>query len=572
MRRAEFALSETTKAVKRHGKHYTPAPLATFLAERVVSQLQIQRGQNAKSGGLRILDPACGDGELLFAVHRVAAQLLPGVSVSLVGYDLDSDALRLASERAVERGVGVDWHEGDFLRAARELPRGSFDAVITNPPYVRTQQLGQMTAQTLAAEFGLTGRIDLTHPFVVLLPSVLRHDGVVGLLCSNRFLTTKAGANVRSVFQTSLDPIELYDLGDTKLFTAAVLPAIVIALNHKAQESTYCSFTSAYEDETATAAGDVTLFEALVAGRDDVVLHEGRTIAVRSGSLARASSTSEPWRLAHTSGDEWLRQVEAATWRTFGEVAKIRVGIKTTADRVFISDRWESVVPKPEEELLLPLITHDNLTPWRISGHLATRVLYPYDLSKERRTLVNMTQFPSAMAYLNAHVDRLKSRQYVIEGGREWFEIWVPQKPSTWAIPKIVFPDISVQARFALDRSGAVVNGDCYWISLADIGSEDVAYLMLAVANSRFGLRFYDEVCGNKLYSGRRRWMTQYVARLPLPDPETDLAKELIRATREMLGSGDASDASQLALIDKLVEAAFSEPIADRTDLPATLF
>ena len=468
-------MSQTTAAVKRHGKHYTPAPLATFLAERVVSQLRVQLGQNATSGGLRILDPACGDGELLFSVYRVAAQILPGVSVSLVGYDLDSEAIRVANERAADLGVRVEWHQGDFLQASRELPRGSFDAVITNPPYVRTQQLGQTTAQTLAAEFGLAGRIDLTHPFVVLLPSLLRHDGVVGLLCSNRFLTTKAGANVRSVFQTSLDPVELYDLGDTKLFNAAVLPAIVIALNHKAQASTSCSFTSAYADEAAIATSDVTtLYEALVAGRDDVVSHEGRTIAVRSGSLTRASSTSEPWRLAHRSGDEWLRTVEAATWRTFGAVAKIRVGIKTTADRVFISDGWESVVPKPEDELLLPLITHDNLTPWRISNHLATRVLYPYDLSRDKRTLVDMTEFPSTMAYFNAHADRLKNRQYVLDGGREWFEIWVPQKPSSWAIPKIVFPDISVHARFALDRSGAVVNGDCYWISLADIGSEDI--------------------------------------------------------------------------------------------------
>lgn len=532
----------------------------------------MQLAEGDPNGVLRVLDPACGDGELLFAIHRVAAAIMPGVSVSLVGYDLDADAIRVADERAVDLGIQVEWHEGDFLQAARELPRGSFDAVITNPPYVRTQQLGQVTAQTLAAEFGLTGRIDLTHPFVVLVPSLLRHDGVLGLLCSNRFLTTKAGANVRSVFQTSLDPVELYDLGDTKLFTAAVLPAIVIALNHKAQESTNCTFASAYETEAAATVGDLPLFNALVAGRDEVVRHEGRAIAVRSGTLTRAVSTSEPWRLAHTSGDEWLRTVQAATWRTFGEVAKIRVGIKSTADRVFISSDWESVDPRPEDELLLPLITHDNLTPWRISSHLATRVLYPYDLSRDKRTLVDMTQYPSAMAYFDAHSDRLKSRRYVVEGGREWFEIWVPQKPSSWAIPKIVFPDISVQARFALDRSGAVVNGDCYWISLADIGSEDVAYLMLAVANSSLGLRFYDEVCGNKLYSGRRRWMTQYVARLPLPDPRTDSARQLIEATRLLLESGDTSDESQFELIDKLVEAAFADPIAERTDLPATLF
>ena len=552
-------MPQTAAAVKRHGRHYTPAALATFLAERVVSQLRIQQKPGADSGHLRILDPACGDGELLFAIHRVAAQLLPGLTVSLVGYDLDADAIRVAGARAAELDIPVDWHEGDFLQAGQELPRGSFDAVITNPPYVRTQQLGQKTAQTLAAEFGLTGRIDLTHPFVVLVPTLLRHDGVLGLLCSNRFLTTKSGSNVRGVLQTSLDPVEIYDLGDTKLFTAAVLPAVVIAINRRTQESTQCSYTSAYADGMATATDEVTnLYEALMAGRDDAVSHEGRTIAVRSGTLTRAASTAEPWRMAHRSGDVWLHAVEAATWRTFGDVAKIRVGIKTTADRVFISDDWDSAVPKPEDELLLPLITHDNVTPWRVSDGLTTRVLYPYDMSKDKRTLVDMTEFPTAMAYFDAHADRLKGRRYVIDGGREWFEIWVPQRPSSWAIPKIVFPDISVHARFALDRSGAVVNGDCYWISLADIGSEDLAYLMLAVANSRFGLDFYDEVCGNKLYAGRRRWMTQYVSRLPLPDPRTKEVKELIRVTRELLTAGPAVDASRVRLIDELVELAFA--------------
>lgn len=573
MRRAEFALPQTSAAVKRHGKHYTPTLLATFLAQRVVSQLPIQTGSRDDETTVRVLDPACGDGELLFAVHRVAEQLLPGVEISLVGYDLDNEAIQVASQRAAELGIPVDWHQGDFLQARRDIPQGSFDAVITNPPYVRTQQLGQQAAQLLATEFGLTGRIDLTHPFVVLLPSLLRRDGVVGLLCSNRFLTTKSGANVRKIFQSSLDPVELYDLGDTKLFAAAVLPAIVIALNRKTEDSTTCSFTSAYETESEVTAGDgSTLYGALITGRDDVLIHDGRAIAVRSGTLLRTSSTAEPWRLAHSAGDDWLHMVEAATWRTFGELAKIRVGIKTTADKVFISNTWETVEPKPEDELLLPLITHDNLTPWRVSSHLATKVLYPYDLSNPKRALVDMAKFPSAMAYFDAHAERLKGRKYVIEGGREWFEIWVPQKPSVWSTPKIVFPDISVEARFALDRSGAVVNGDCYWISVADIGSEDVAYLMLAVANSQLGLRFYDEVCGNKLYSGRRRWMTQYVARLPLPDPETDIAKELIRTTRELLASGESIDPGRLQLIDKLVEEAFTKPIAVRTDLPATLF
>ena len=560
-------MSQLKAAVKRHGKHYTPAALADFLAARVLRQL-------ADSGriSLRILDPACGDGELLFAVQRMAEEILPAIKLSLVGYDLDADAIGVAQERASELGITAEWHQGDFLHIGRTLPAATFDAIITNPPYVRTQQLGQETAQLLASEFKLSGRIDLTHPFVVMMPSLLRPKGVVGLLCSNRFLTTKAGANMRRVFQTSLDPMEIYDLGDTKLFSAAVLPAIVIAANRPPRESDICSFASAYVSDASSVVTEEGLFEALTANHDSVVSHEGRTISVRIGTLVRSLSTAEPWRAAYASSDAWLGQIHAATWRTFGEIAKIRVGIKTTADRVFISDSWESLSPIPEDDVLLPLITHDNVTPWQVSEHLDTRVLYPYDPSKEKRTLLDMTRYPSAMNYLESHAEQLRGRRSVVEGGRQWFEIWVPHKPSMWRIPKIVFPDISVDARFAIDRSGAVVNGDCYWISLADIGREDVALLMLAVANSSLGKRFYDEVCGNKLYSGRRRWMTQYVSRLPLPDPQTEVASQLIQATRKLLDSGVAPDQKDLARIDELVDAAFAEPIRGGGQGPATLF
>lgn len=547
-------MTDTLAEIKRHGKHYTPSGLARFLAERVIEQVD----SNVES--LRVLDPACGDGELLLAIHQVAAERLPSVHLLLTGYDLDPNAVSVARERATESGVSIELHEGDFLDAGRQLPNGSFDAVITNPPYVRTQQLGQEAAQILATKFGLKGRIDLTHPFVVMLPSLLRAGGVVGLLCSNRFLTTKAGANVRQVFQQSLQPVELYDLGDTKLFSAAVLPAIIVALNRAPDRETRCTFASAYEVDSAESANPEILYEALVKENDSIISHDNRVIAVKAGELAQSSHPGDPWRLSHSLGDEWLKGIAAATWRTFGDIAKIRVGVKTTADKIFISDSWEQISPQPESELLKPLITQANLTPWRVSESLSTKVLYPYDLKNLKRTLLDMSKYPDTMAYFEKNSEQLKGRKYVTDGGREWFEIWVPQKPSMWSIPKIVFPDISINGRFALDASGAIVNGNCYWISLHDIGDDDVAYLMLAVANSKLGLRFYDEVCGNKLYSGRRRWMTQYVSKLPLPSPDTEEAKRIVQATKDILSMGENSIEEQTLIIDRLVEEAFSRP------------
>ncbi|WP_067867980.1 Eco57I restriction-modification methylase domain-containing protein [Nocardia vermiculata] len=598
-------------ARKRHGRHYTPPRLAEFLAERTIARLRVR-------DEMTVLDPACGDGELLLAVAGVAARRFPGVSWRLVGRDSDADAVRSGRARsagfAVRRdqqfavpvdgdialGAGVpgdpapalsagsirfEWEVADFLGAAADEAAASddvrFDAVITNPPYVRTQQLGGATAQLLSRKFGLSGRIDLTHPFVASVPLLLRPGGVLGLLCANRFLSTKAGANLRTVLSQELSPVELYDLGDTRLFDAAVLPAVTIAV--RGPVAPPCRFTAAYETDrgsTSTAG----LFEALTTARDCVVEHEDRRIAIETGTLCTdayrwnrtgrqdpitaesgpparrgrgapaAFDASVPWRMSRPGTDEWLRRIGEGTWRTFGEVARIRVGIKTTADRVFISDRWDEQPVRPEAELLRDLLTHHDVAPWRIDRAHDTKVLYPYDVAQSRRTPVQLSEYPATRAYLAQHREVLSARDYLTGSGREWFEIWVPQRPNLWGPPKVVFPDISVAPRFALDRSGAVVNGDCYWMSLHDIGDERIAYLLMGVANSSLGRHFYDAVCGNRLYAGRRRWITQYVARLPLPDPVTAPGRSLIALAAEFAGGGAEPD---IALLDDRVARAF---------------
>ncbi|HLS78234.1 MAG TPA: N-6 DNA methylase [Nocardia sp.] len=567
---------------KRHGRHYTPPELADFLARRVLAHLP-ESGRPV----LRVLDPACGDGELLLALHRAAARARSHVRLAATGYDLDPGALDRARARAAAEGIEVRWHRGDFLASAAAHER-RFDAIITNPPYVRVQQLGAETARLLSREFGLRGRIDLTHPFVALAPRLLRPGGVLGLLCANRFLSTRAGANIRAVLLRELPPAEIYDLGDTKLFTAAVLPAVTIAVRGGARAP--CRHVSAYEapDREPTSAAD--LFDALLADRSSLVARNGHTYAVEVGTLAvglpsldlphpsvpsrdrPGERMSDPvrgaeaaWRVSHPAREAWLAAIADRTWRSVGEIAPVRVGIKTNADRVFIAEDWERRSPCPEPELLRPLLTHRDLRPWRVRRAADTRVLYPYDAAHSRRVPIDLREFPATAAYLRAHREILAARTYLTDSGRKWFEIWVPQRPDRWPKPKIVFPDISDRARFALDRSGAVVNGDCYWISLADLTGpacaghppEQLAHLVMAVANSAFGVRFYDAVCGNRLYSGRRRWITQYVSRLPLPDPGGEPARRIAALAAELADGDRPVDAAAGQLLDELVEAAF---------------
>src|SRR5690606_27522696 len=213
-----------------------------------------------------------------------------------------------------------------------------FDAIITNPPYVRVQQLGADTARLLSRQFGLRGRIDLTHPFVALAPRLLRSGGVLGLLCANRFLTTRAGANIRAVLLRDLPPVEIYDLGDTKLFTAAVLPAVTIAVHGGARDP--CRHVSAYEAPHEDPSSTADLFDALLADTPSLVARNGRTYAIEVGTLAagaperpnrparapnRPDAVDAAWRMSCPEREAWLAAIADRTWRTVGEVAPVRV-------------------------------------------------------------------------------------------------------------------------------------------------------------------------------------------------------------------------------------------------------
>ncbi len=146
-----------------------------------------------------------------------------------------------------------------------------------------------------------------------------------------------------------------------------------------------------------------------------------------------------------------------------------------------------------------------------------------------------------------------------MKSGRQWYEVWVPQDPDLWQYPKVVFRDITDKPMFWLDLQGAVVNGDCYWLVNHNPEETDLLWLVLAVANSSFIETFYDYRFNNKLYSGRRRFITQYVEKFPLPDPETQKSRQLVELTKQLYNLPASSPQSTLleGELDALVWAAF---------------
>lgn len=549
-------LEETQSAqrVKREGIHYTPPSLADFVAARLVRLANLEARRTVK-----VLDPASGDGSLLLAV---AQQLrLRGHEVALYGRDIDANALARAGERLARSvpwasftGTVADFTENaiertqdnDFAGADSSDEQDRYDLVIANPPYVRTQHLGAERSQALAQRFGLTGRVDLYQAFVVSLESVLAPDASFALIIPNRFLMTRGGHSIRKFLAERYRVDQIVDLGDTKLFSAAVLPALVFgrqgpSVNNSVSVTSIYSTSSPDRETPATS-----IFSALELGVNGTFAVDGQRWKVTSGKIPIGASVSyaAPW-VAATEDAGFLGAVDAHTWDRFKSLGRIRVGVKTTADKVFIRRDWLREVPiSPEREVIRPLLSSDTVRRWgSVQSELS--ILYPYDLTQLKRTPLDLEKYPATLSYLESYRADLEARTYLAEGGRQWWEIWVPQKPSAWATPKIVFPDISVEGRFAIDRTGAIVNGNCYWIAIDGL-DEDLAYLALAVGNSTLATRYYDARFGNKLYASRRRFISQYVNEFPLPRPDAPAAQRAVAIARILEHEADPDRVASL--------------------------
>lgn len=549
---------------KASGATYTPPELADFVASEMVREWDRARGRT-----LKILDPAVGGGELLASLLKHLPQ---DHRVDVYGFDNNPAALQAAGQRLEGTHPKAKLHLelGDFLTiACGDVQVGglfdakldasnTFDMVIANPPYVRTQIMGANAARALAAQFGLTGRVDLYHAFVLAIAKVLRPDGVTGIIVSNRFMTTKAGATVRRVFQEQLHLRHVWDLGDTKFFDAAVLPAVLVAEGLSGSRRADPTFTSIYETKDDATSEAPSIADA-VKKNGVVKVPDGRRFRVQRGVLDTSDDIKGVWRVATQQNDAWLSTVDRHSWGTFRRLGKVRVGVKTCADRVFIRDDWDDLPHDKQPELLRPLTTHHIGRRFRAEQDNASRkIVYPHECVDGKRRASDLTQNPQTLRYLETYREELESRSYVLDAGRNWYELWVPQHPCLWSKPKLVFRDISEEPCFWIDQNGTIVNGDCYWLVCDDATEEELLWLALSVGNSTFIEAFYDHRFNNKLYAGRRRFITQYVEKFPLPDPETSVAKAIVETAKRIYAGAGTAEADALAVtLDGLVWEAF---------------
>lgn len=192
---------------------------------------------------LKILDPACGSGAFLnqaldFLIHEhetlqkdlvimgdITAYYEIEKSIlehNLYGVDINEDAVEIAKLslwlRTASKGRELTKLADKILCANSllDMPfeEGSFDVVIGNPPYVQLQSMIEMSKILKNSNFETfesTG--DLYVLFYELGNRLLKQNGLLGYITSNKWMRAKYGTSLRKYLAENTSITILIDLG-----------------------------------------------------------------------------------------------------------------------------------------------------------------------------------------------------------------------------------------------------------------------------------------------------------------------------------------------------------------------
>ncbi len=321
----ERAVDDKFKKLK--GTFYTPYFIVNYINTRVISE-NLNRD-------IRVIDPACGCGAFLIDTLLKLKQKFQKksykelVEENIFGIDIDPSAVRRAKillalvvfENEGEIPEKFNIYNGnsldkDFLK--RTLNDLKFSAVVGNPPYVRIQNLDEETRTIMRKYWKFTsGDTDIFIPFIELGIELLSENGQLGYITPNSYFTTHAGKSLRKFLQLNKYIEEIVDFGHYQVFEGITTYSAITVISKKPKS--YFILKKVKDERDLKNLNDI----------------EGEKVYFKD-------LNPEKWILVSNKEKEIISIIENSYYR-LKDIADIRVGLATLADKVYILEN-------PEEE------------------------------------------------------------------------------------------------------------------------------------------------------------------------------------------------------------------------------
>ncbi|WP_213611375.1 N-6 DNA methylase [Pseudoalteromonas sp.] len=222
------------------GAVYTPSSFAKYIADKTKNYYEKINGPFTKNTS--VLDPACGDGELLKEIYKSTN----GTS-QLFGIDLDAEAVKASSSHFGKNIVndnflvpnGLSFLEGWKKLVSNKNFPSSFDIIIANPPWGACTQSYKEKLKLNQFEL-MTRQADTSDLFIEASLSIVKENGIIAFIIPDSIFALERD-NLRKMLLSKCNILFLGRFGE-KLFKGVNRACAVIIcqkanpnLNHEVE-------------------------------------------------------------------------------------------------------------------------------------------------------------------------------------------------------------------------------------------------------------------------------------------------------------------------------------------------
>jgi adenine-specific DNA-methyltransferase len=448
---------------------------------------------------------------------------------------------RLVRLKTLETAVGQGLRSLDFFQWNLHFNevfrnKGGFNIVIGNPPYVRQEAIKSLKP-LLEREYDCySGTADLFVYFFERGFKLLKANGILTYIASNKYMRSKYGEKLRGFLTEKSSIHHAIDFGDASVFEAIAYPSIL--------------------QIGKTAPKKKAQIKSLVWDAQQPLSEFSSVFRDRSFSVAQKELTADGWQLASNANLRLLEKLRAAG-TPLGEYVggRFYYGIKTGFNDAFVVDRATRdrlIAEHPSSaEVLKPFLRGKDVKRW--SANFAEQYLIKIESSannkhpwtglpdREAEKIFAKT-YPAIYEFFQSFGNRLIDRS---DKGKYFWELRACKYWQEFEQPKIILGRFMDKATFSFDREGFFHNDALYLISGVD-------EYVVAVLNSCFGWYFLSNICTD-LQNGYLQAYKEKLFQIPIPQASVADQKAISTLVKKCLDAKGQNVSKWEAEIDDRV-------------------
>ncbi|EMF1270915.1 Eco57I restriction-modification methylase domain-containing protein [Campylobacter coli] len=410
-----------------------------------------------------------------------------------------------------------------------------FDLIIGNPPYIRQEELKELKPHLAKNYKVYKGTSDIYTYFYELGFNVLKDNGVLSYITSNKYTRAGYGEALREFLLKNVKVLEYTDLNGIKVFDSATVDTSILCFEKSKSKDNKFKYLALSNEILKTCAYDIGLYKDFAEFSQNSLSKESFTFSDENTSALKAKIERIGTPLKEWQGLNIYRGILTGYNEAFIITTEKRNEILANCKDEAEKERTAKLIRKMLRGRDIKRYSYEWAGLWVIfiPWHFPN-VEKPKTMLENEQDLKE--QYPSLYKHLLSHKERLSKRNKEETGIRyEWYclQRWGANYYQEFEREKIGWQRITQEPSFILEKEYILLDSMAFMVA----NSKNELKYLLGFLNSNLIFYYFKNI--GHLYSDKGFLLSnQYVEKFPIPkinSKNQNLADELINLADDIL-------------------------------------